>query len=78
MYVNNHRFVFVEDLYRSGKMTRVEYSILSQYFDLYNTYPRFNIKTDLTGSLISYPCTLVCISHVSKTTPIKINLFLIS
>ena len=41
--------LFVFD--RSGNLQPVEYNILSQWYDMFDQMPEFDIATDLTGEL---------------------------
>ena len=38
-------------LTRSGNLKPVEYNILSQWYDMFDQMPEFDIATDLTGEL---------------------------
>lgn len=43
------RFVFIENLYRSGNLQPVEYNILSQWYNMFHDMEAIDISTDLTG-----------------------------
>ncbi len=49
--IHSGRFVFVENLARSGQMQKVEYDILDRWYDfLTEQVPGFDLRTDLTGN----------------------------
>ena len=49
--LHSGRFVFVENLARSGQMKKVEYDILDRWYDfLTEQVPGFDLRTDLTGN----------------------------
>lgn len=39
---------------RSGNLQPVEYNILSQWYDMFDQMPEFDIGTDLTGEFDTY------------------------
>jgi len=49
------RYVFVENFYRSGLLSKVEYAVLSQWHDFLYYVPEFDISTDLTVYLQAKP-----------------------
>jgi len=58
--LHSGRFVFVENLARSGQMKKVEYDILDRWYDfLTEQVPGFDLRTDLTVYLKSEPSVVI-------------------
>merc|ERR1712117_217909 len=58
--IHSVRFVFVENLARSGQMQKVEYDILDRWYDfLTEQVPGFDLRTDLTVYLQSKPSVVI-------------------
>ena len=47
--IHSGRYVFVENLYRSKQMSKVEYSILAKWYDMLTQKTGMDLDTDLTG-----------------------------
>lgn len=53
------RYIFIENLHRSGNLKEVEYSILNQWYEMFDNFPEFDIATDLTVYLQSNPSVVM-------------------
>eukprot|EP00095_Tigriopus_kingsejongensis_P003612 maker-scaffold49_size462716-snap-gene-1.18 protein:Tk03612 transcript:maker-scaffold49_size462716-snap-gene-1.18-mRNA-1 annotation:"thymidine kinase mitochondrial precursor" len=49
------RFIFIENLFRSGRLQPVEYNILNKWYELFEQMDEIDIRTDLTVYLQSNP-----------------------